>query len=134
MVRKEKSDKKTKVLERDNKEIKANENALKIRIPDGSPVEAEDLNNQGKNYYEQGKYAEAEPLYIRALLISEKSLGPENPELKTYLTNLAELYKAQGKYADAEPLYLRAVAILEKSLGSDHPNYSNLFELSSGIL
>ena len=59
-------------------------------------------------------YAEAEPLYQRALAISEKALGPEHQQVATSLNGLALLYKNQGKYSDAKPLYERALAIREK--------------------
>jgi tetratricopeptide (TPR) repeat protein len=61
-------------------------------------------------------------LYTRALAISERALGPDDPDVATSLNNLAALYRAQGRYADAEPLYKRALAIDEKALGPDHPN------------
>ena len=38
---------------------------------------------------EFGDYAKAEPLYQRALKISEKALGPEHPDTATSLNNLA---------------------------------------------
>ena len=47
----------------------------------------------------QGQYAQAEPLYKRALAIKEKALGPDHPDVATSLNNLAELYQAQGQYA-----------------------------------
>ena len=72
---------------------------------------ATSLNNLAGLYQAQGKYAEAEPLYQRALAIREKALGPEHPDVANSLNNLAVLYRAQGKYAEAEPLYQRALAI-----------------------
>ena len=80
------------------------------------------LNNLAGLYRAQGRYAEAEPLYKRALAISEKALGPEHPDVGTSLNNLAVLYQAQGRYAEAEPLYKRALAIDEKALGPEHPD------------
>ena len=47
-------------------------------------------------YRTQGEYAEAEPLYRRALAIREKALGPEHPDTAHGLNNLAELYDTQG--------------------------------------
>ena len=44
----------------------------------------------------QGRYADAEPLYKRALAISEKALGPDHPDVATSLNNLAVLYRAPG--------------------------------------
>jgi CHAT domain-containing protein/Flp pilus assembly protein TadD len=82
---------------------------------------ASSLNNLAILYYAQGKYAEAEPLFQRALLATEKTLGPEHPTVPTSLNNLAELYRSQGKYAEAEPLYQRALRIWEKALGPEHP-------------
>ncbi len=73
-------------------------------------------------YRDQGKYAEAEPLYRRALAIDEKALGPEHPDVGQSLNNLAEGYHSQGRYAEAEPLYKRALAIFEKALGPEHPD------------
>ena len=94
---------------------------------------ATSLNNLAGLYREQGKYAEAEPLYQRALKIDEKALGPDHPDVAIRLNNLAELYRAQGKYAAAEPLLQRALKIWEKALGPDHPDVAailnNLAEL-----
>ena len=73
-------------------------------------------------YQKQGRYADAEPLYKRALAIREKALGPDHPWLATSLNNLAMLYFKQGRYAEAEPLSKRSLAIGEKALGTDHPD------------
>ncbi|ACF47371.1 TPR repeat-containing protein (plasmid) [Prosthecochloris aestuarii DSM 271] len=79
------------------------------------------LNNMGSYYHGRAFYAEAEPLYRRALDIYEKQLGGEHPYVATSLNNLAELFRAQGKYGEAEPLYRRALGIDEKALGLEHP-------------
>ena len=83
---------------------------------------ATDLNNLAALYRDTGRYAEAEPLYQRAIAIDEKALGPDHPGLATDLNNLAALYQATGRYAEAEPLFQRAIAIDEKALGPDHPD------------
>src|SRR5689334_15273116 len=48
--------------------------------------------------------AEAEPLYRRALAIREKALGPEHPDVGSFLSNLAAHYRMTGRYAESEPL------------------------------
>ena len=53
----------------------------------------------------------AEPLYERALAISEAALGKSHPEIADALSNLALLYFDQGLYSRAEPLSERALAI-----------------------
>ena len=86
------------------------------------PDVAASLHNLAVLYDHQGKYAETEPLYQRALRITEKALGPEHPTVAASLNSLAMLYRAQGKYAEAEPLLERALRIREKALGPDHPD------------
>jgi len=61
--------------------------------------------------HSQGHYAEAEPLYKKALAIRKNTFGPAHPDVGASLNNLAVLYSIQGRYADAEPLYERALAI-----------------------
>ncbi len=80
-----------------------------------------------------GDYAKAEPLYQRALNITEKAVGPDHPATAQALNNLGLLYYYMGDYAKAEPLYQRAFNIREKALGPDHPDtatsLNNLAEL-----
>ena len=45
---------------------------------------------------DQGKLAEAEPLYQRALMILEKSFGPEDRNVAKGLNNLALLLQVRG--------------------------------------
>ena len=62
------------------------------------------LNNLASVYREEGRFAEAEPLYRRSLGIWEKALGPDHPLVAASLINVGELYQAQGRYTEAEPL------------------------------
>ena len=55
------------------------------------PTVATSLNDLATLYQAQGKYAEAEPLYKRALAIREKALGPEHPDFALSLDNLGLL-------------------------------------------
>ncbi len=80
------------------------------------------LNNLADVCSNQGRCAEAEPLYRRALAIWEKALGPVHDRVASSLNGLASMYSRQGKYTDAEPLYKRALAIYEKALGPEHPS------------
>ena len=67
------------------------------------------LDNLAAVYKEQGKYAEAEPLYQRVLRIEEKAHGPDSFGIVRTLANLAAVYQKQGKYTEAELLYRRAL-------------------------
>ena len=66
--------------------------------------------------------AEAEPLYLRDLEASERTLGPKHPGTLLSVGNLAWLYESQGRYAEAEPLSLRALEAMERTLGPEHPS------------
>jgi tetratricopeptide (TPR) repeat protein len=82
------------------------------------------LNNLALSYSHLARYAEAEPLFRRAIEIDEKALGKEHGA--TY-NNLAVLLQAEGKYAEAEPLFRRAIEIDERALGKEHgATYNNL--------
>ncbi|HEY4033613.1 MAG TPA: toll/interleukin-1 receptor domain-containing protein, partial [Ktedonobacteraceae bacterium] len=85
------------------------------------PEIATTLNNLALLYCDQSKYEQAEPLYQRALTITEEKLGAEHSSTATIVDNLANLYRSQGKYELAGPLYQRALTIREKVRGTDHP-------------
>ena len=57
----------------------------------GAPEVATGLNNLASLYKDQGRYADAEPLNMRALAIYKKALGPDHPKFATALNNLASL-------------------------------------------
>jgi tetratricopeptide (TPR) repeat protein len=79
------------------------------------------MNKLATLYQDQGKYADAEPLFKEALVGSQKALGLEHPDTHTSMNNLASLYHNQGKYADAEPLFKEALIRCQKTLGLEHP-------------
>jgi tetratricopeptide (TPR) repeat protein len=83
------------------------------------------LNRTGQYLNDRGRYREAEPLYQRALSISEQVQGASHPDTASSLNNLAGLYWNQGRYAEAEPLLRRALAINEQKLGANHPDTAN---------
>jgi len=68
-----------------------------------------------------GAYAQARPLFERALTTSEKALGLEHSWTATSLNNLANVLRDQGDLVGARPLFERALRIYEKTLGPDHP-------------
>ena len=71
--------------------------------------------------YAKARYAEAEPLYRRALAIEEASLGSDHLIVAASLNNLASLLYSTSRFGEAESCYQRALAIDEASTGPDHP-------------
>jgi hypothetical protein len=53
------------------------------------PDVANSLNNLAELYRTQGRYSEAEPLYVRSVSICFQSLGQDHPHTQTVLGNFA---------------------------------------------
>jgi CHAT domain-containing protein/Tfp pilus assembly protein PilF len=100
---------------------------------EGSLQEAEALNQQVLQFYQQGRFTDAIPLAQRALAMREKALGPEHPDTAKSLNNLAALYEATGAYGQAEPLHRRALAIHENTLGPNHPDTATSLNNLAGV-
>lgn len=79
------------------------------------------LNNFALLRKQQGRFAEALPMYLRAHATLQRDLGSMHPDLALSCLNMAGLYSIQGNYQEAEPLYLRAVHIFETVFGMKHP-------------
>jgi tetratricopeptide (TPR) repeat protein len=87
------------------------------------------MNQLGLLLTAKALYAEAEPLYRRALAGDEKSYGPDHLWVARDLNNLAELLRTTNRLSEAAPLYRRAVAILAKSTRATAQQYPN-FEVA----
>ena len=107
-----------------------NENS---QVLDNPTEHASELNQQATERYQEGRYNEAETLFLRALEIYREQSRENHPDAAISLNNLAELYRTQGRYREAEPRFLQALAILREQLGERHPlvatNLNNLAEL-----
>ena len=88
----------------------------------GCPENTSAMAGLGITLLELAKYSESEEMLKQALVIDEKSFGPDHPNVARDLNNLAALLHATNRLADAEPLIRRALAIDEKSFGPDHPH------------
>jgi tetratricopeptide (TPR) repeat protein len=69
----------------------------------------------------QGKYAQALPLFEKALEIRRRLLGDDHPAIATGYNNVAANLNTQGKYAAAQPLYEKALEITRRLLSDNHP-------------
>ncbi|MGP1382593.1 MAG: tetratricopeptide repeat protein [Thainema sp.] len=84
-------------------------------------------------YKSQGRYAQAEPLYVEALAMSKQLLGEQHPDVASSLNNLAGLYRSQGRYEEAEPLYVEALAMRKQLLGEQHPDVASSLNNLAGL-
>ena len=78
------------------------------------------LSSLARIYRAQGKLAEAEPLFKRALEIYEKKLGAEHPSVAATIGELAVLAFDREQFVEAEILKRRGLAIEEKKYGSEN--------------
>src|SRR5271166_933336 len=101
------------------------EAAVKARFGISHPGYGAALSTLAMVYDKQGKYADAEDLFKRALAIYEKARGTSQDVMAETLYNLAVVYSKQGKHADAESLYKRALAIYEKARGVSRSDVVN---------
>jgi tetratricopeptide (TPR) repeat protein len=78
------------------------------------------LHKMGNLYANQGKLADAEAIYSRALQGREEALGPKHTSTLDTVNNLGNLYANQDKLAEAEAMYSRALQGKEEALGPKH--------------
>jgi tetratricopeptide (TPR) repeat protein len=65
------------------------------------PSTARSLNRLAHLYQDQGKYEQAEPLFVRALAVSEHILGPHHHQTGAIRRQYASLLRAMGREAEA---------------------------------
>jgi tetratricopeptide (TPR) repeat protein len=90
-------------------------------LGEAHPDVATSLNNLAALYESQGRYEEAEPLYLDALAMRKRLLGEAHPDVASSLFNLGALRYNQGRYSEALALLLQAQPIYLSQLGPDHP-------------
>ena len=59
------------------------------------------MNNLASLFGNQGKYEEAEALYVSCFEMRKTVLGAIHPDTLVTMSNLAGLYESQGMYEDA---------------------------------
>lgn len=87
---------------------------------------ASSLNNAGARYHENGEYAKAELLYLRALQINKIALGENHPDYALSLNNLGLLYNDIGDYTKAEQYYLQAYNVYSNAPEENLAEYASL--------
>ena len=98
------------------------------------PDVAHQPEQSGRAVPDQGKYAEAEPLYKRSLAIREKALGPDHPDVATSLNNLAGCTQTKASTPRPSRCTSASLAIREKALGPDHPDVARQPEQSGWVV
>ncbi|KAK5332357.1 hypothetical protein LTR98_011513 [Exophiala xenobiotica] len=71
----------------------------------------------GDLYREQGKLAEAEKMYQRALAGKEKALRADHTSTRATVHTLGDLYREQGKLEELDELEEAAEKMYQRALG-----------------
>jgi tetratricopeptide (TPR) repeat protein len=66
--------------------------------------------------------AQAEQLYLRALVLTDFLCGRDHRFNAVICNNLAVLYKSVGRFDEAAQLYQRSLVITERARGAEHPD------------
>jgi len=90
--------------------------------------------NSGMYLRARARYAEAEPLCRRAIVLDEAHFGQDHPEVALHLNILAQLLQTTNRPGEAEPLYRRALSTYEASLGPDHSDVAAVLINLAGLL
>ncbi len=79
------------------------------------------MSNLAVLYRAEGRYRDAESLYLEALHLMEAGHFHESPEAVTTLNNLAEMYRSGGEAARGERHARESVALAGRVFGAEHP-------------
>jgi len=88
-----------------------------------SPEDAKALQGLADNYRHHNKFAEAVPLYQRALKIRDLTAST-HPDTAETLNGLGESLRKLGKNFEAVPLFKRSLDIRKETFGSTHTKVS----------
>ncbi|RYP77656.1 hypothetical protein DL771_001024 [Monosporascus sp. 5C6A] len=69
-----------------------------------------------------GRYNEAEELFVQVMETRKRVLGEEHPSTLTSMANLASTFWNQGRWKEAEELQANELQICSRVLGEEHPD------------
>ncbi|MDK2956798.1 MAG: hypothetical protein PWQ57_2294 [Desulfovibrionales bacterium] len=75
-------------------------------------------------FFDQGRFAQAEPLFRKALDVVEKTYGMDHVEYLRTMGDLSACLEELGKDDEAESLLLRCVMTAQEAFGREHPEHA----------
>ena len=85
------------------------------------------MTGEAMTLHDQGKFAQAQPLFEEALEIKRRLLTDEHPDTASAYNNVAYNLESLGKFAQAQPKYQKSLEILRRLLTDDHPDTAQLY-------
>ncbi|KAF1976246.1 hypothetical protein BU23DRAFT_597114 [Bimuria novae-zelandiae CBS 107.79] len=74
-----------------------------------------------KALYNDGRWREAEQLFVQVMETRKRVLGDEHPSTLTSMASLASTYRNQGRWKEAE-LEVQMMETRKRALGDEHPS------------
>ena len=93
--------------------------AYEVFGPD-HPETATSLHELAALYWGQGRYREAEPLYVEALAIRRTAMPEGHPDIAMSFSYLGGHYLTQSRFGEAELLYVEALVMRRAALPEGH--------------
>ncbi|KAL0929601.1 Kinesin light chain 5 [Colletotrichum truncatum] len=78
--------------------------------------------NLASTFWNQGRWKEAEELFVRVMETFKRVLGEEHPDTLKSMGNLASTFRNQGRWKEAEELEVRVMETSLRVLGEKHPD------------
>ncbi|KAK2037977.1 hypothetical protein LZ31DRAFT_609896 [Colletotrichum somersetense] len=75
-------------------------------------------------YKDEGRWREAEKLYLQASELSKMLYGKEHHVTLSSIAELASTLSLTGRWKEAEKLYTQIMKIRKRTLGEEHPKVS----------
>ena len=98
-------------------------NAQKLKILGFEhPETLSSMNNLAMTYSNQGRWKEAEELFVQVMGTRKRVLGPEHLVTLSSMANLAWTYSHQGRLREAEELFVQVIETSSRVLGLEHPS------------
>jgi len=85
-----------------------------------TPEVAASLKQLADLYVEEKKQSDAEPLYVRAVMLWQRAEGPKYPYVSDMLIRLEDISVHETRYAQAEEFYQQALEVYDRHLVTDH--------------
>ncbi|OAL56144.1 putative kinesin [Pyrenochaeta sp. DS3sAY3a] len=95
----------------------------KTKLGADHPSTLTSMANLASTYRDQGRWDEAEKLFVQVIETRKTKLGADHPDTLTSMNNLAFTWKAQGQSAEAIDLLRQCVQLCRHVLGDNHPDF-----------
>ncbi len=78
-------------------------------------------------------YQTAEKLYLKAIQLFKRHLGPEHPDINHSYRGLAQLYQDQQAFSKAEEYLRECLSLLQINFGHTHPWIARTYQQLGGL-